>query len=993
MLSYTAARNVHTSPEDVLREQFGRLIAPGLPVSAIFADSRHQSALGVAGLPLRLPAIRELLKLPQIAGLLPAVPTGISALLAVGGEKPLALYLRPAGEAVREAELPEAAAQAALRLLKEAPAWAGSLNADGEHILDLRTPLPGPHFAVNLLLGNRLDFPHALQTTPKSVVDRVGGGSFRSHAATQVLATRWDMRQEENGFPANRQFYLFEDGEQIFYSAEPGDSRIESAVCRHSQNSTVIAYRTVCGLEITRTVSILPQREGEPLATELQRISIENISGRDRNVRLVYTGMFGSAAPGALFEDVLYSNVIMQGGVLRSEDGAVAAISPDYYPEAGRRDLRFHTMIVHGPDGAELPWEYCVNYNEFVGTGTLHRPAGALRLSSELYRKGPGFFAVAAPLTLPAGGTAAVDQLTGLVSDKSGAGFSEASLAEEVGALINRFSSPDAAGAALEEARRFVHEYGQFLQIESGSPELDVYVNRNLPFQVLYQSFVSRSFCQTQKGYREIGFREIQDLYASMYYFVGMGRAGLVRSLLIEWAGMVFEFGYAFHNFFWVGKEPGKWSDDALWLVQAVHRYVMLTGDMGILDEECPVAGTDGQLRPIFRTLQAIITYSGRISVGRHGLPLLDYADWNDCLKLDGNCINGPAKEARYRQQLEQGGVFGEPLDSDYSESVMNAFLLKLAVDELAELADKKGEGGYADELKTFSTELRERIQLHAWKGDFFARVLFNRYPDGEYAYLGAAGDGLSASGEHDGSYFLNSFSWSVLSGCADEEQVEVMLDTLERRLKTPYGLKLVSPVALGRVSSHTASDEYFPGDRENGGVFKHACMMAAAAMFKGAKEARNPALAARLAGFGYWLVDKILPYRTMEDPFGICGNPRFCTQYNNSETGENIGPMLSGTSTWLTLSLMAAWGVEYNEAGLVLDPVLRETDTDMSFTVKHDGTTYRIRIHKPEGFCRLRDTAASLTLDGQALPKGAVPYLNDGGVHEVELRFEPSGS
>ncbi|MNN03554.1 N,N'-diacetylchitobiose phosphorylase [compost metagenome] len=267
--------------------------------------------------------------------------------------------------------------------------------------------------------------------------------------------------------------------------------------------------------------------------------------------------------------------------------------------------------------------------------------------------------------------------------------------------------------------------------------------------------------------------------------------------------------------------------------------------------------------------------------------------------------------------------------------------------------------------------------------------MLFNRYLDGEFSYLGAAGDGLSASEEHEGAYFLNSFSWSVLSGCADEEQIRIMLDTMERRLWTPYGLKLVSPVALGRVSSHTASDEYFPGDRENGGVFKHACMMAASAMFKGAKEVQDSALAARLAGLGYWLIDRVMPYRTMEDPFRICGNPRFCTQYNNSETGENIGPMLSGTSTWLTLSLMTAWGLEYKEEGLVLNPVLRETDTNLSFTVNHDGTTYRIRIVKPEGFSRLRDTAASLTLDGQALPNGLVPHQNNGGVHEVELRFE----
>ncbi|OKP97585.1 GH36-type glycosyl hydrolase domain-containing protein [Paenibacillus sp. P46E] len=987
MLIFNTARETKVSAEDILRQAFADRLGAGVHVSAVFTDSERSGAVGIAGLPFRLPAIQELLKLPAVAALLPA-EAGASALFAANGEgTELSLYIRHAGRAEQTVAIPKATASEALAQLQAAPGWAGILNAEGEHVIDLRSPVPGPHFAVNLLLGNRLQFPHPLQTTPKSVVDRFGGGSFRSHAATQVLATRWDMRQEENGFPANRQFYLFEDGQQIFYSADPGEAAIESAICRHSQNATVISYRTRCGLEITRTIFILPHSEGLPLATEIQQIEIANHGEGDRRLRLVYTGMFGSAAPGALFEDVLYSNVIMQGGVLQDSSGGVAAISPDYYPEGGRHDLRFHTMIVHGAEGPLLPREYCVSYNEFVGTGSLHRPAGALKLSSILHRKGPGFFAVAGEVHIPAGSVVTIDQLTGLVSDKSGAPWSETVLADEVGPLLARFADRSAAESALEESSGFVREYGKFLQVSSGDRDFDVFVNRNLPFQVLYQSFVSRSFCQTQKGYREIGFREIQDLYASMYYFASMGRSGLVKSLLKEWTGMVFEMGYAYHNFFWVGKEPGKWSDDALWLVQAVYRYVMLTGDLEFLDESCPVAGQETS-RPVFETLKAIIVYSGRISVGRHGLPLLDFADWNDCLKLDDTYLNGPAKEERYRKQLQAGGVFGDPLDSDYSESVMNAFLLKVAVDELSVLAARKGEQDYAAELERFGAELRGRIQYHAWKDNFFARVLFNRYENDEYTYLGAAGDGLSSDPASDGSYFLNSFSWSILSGCADEGQITVMLDTMKSHLMTPFGLKLVSPVALGRVSSHTASDEYFPGDRENGGVFKHACMMAAAAMFKGAKEVLDTELAAELGRFGYWLLDRIMPFKTMEDPFAICGNPRFCTQYNNSETGENIGPMLSGTSTWLTLSLMEALGIEYTAQGIALNPILREEQTEFAYTLKLGGSSYRIRISKPEGFRRTQDSTAHMIMDGRTLEGGLVPAIDDGLSHEVELRF-----
>jgi len=125
-----------------------------------------------------------------------------------------------------------------------------------------------------------------------------------------------------------------------------------------------------------------------------------------------------------------------------------------------------------------------------------------------------------------------------------------------------------------------------------------------------------------------------------------------------------------------------------------------------------------------------------------------------------------------------------------------------------------------------------------------------------------------------------------VLADAASEEQISIMLDSIERTLKTPYGLKLVTLTDLGKLSDDTATGHYFPGDRENGGVFKHAAMMATAAMFKAAKQVKSKELAARLANLGYWMIDLVAPYRTMLDPFSVCGNPRFCTQYNNSETG-----------------------------------------------------------------------------------------------------------
>jgi cellobiose phosphorylase len=969
-----------------LKAAFTALIPKTGECDALFGDSRFEQVIGVAGLPFRAPVCLEMYKDPLLAVFL-------DKLLERGGS--VLVLLQPeirvwaSGSAINEIALASEIRQAFTKFGAVAR-WGGTLNSRGEHLIDLRSPAPGPHYFANLLLGNRIGFPYALQTTPKSVVDRLGRGSFRAHAGTQVLATRWDMRQEENGFPANRQFYLVEGGRQIFYSADPNDANIATATCTHSQNHTLITYRTKCGLEIQRAIFLLPQQAGLPLATEAQRITLRNLGGTVRQLRLVYTGMFGSAAPGAFQEDVLYSNIILQAKIVKTAEGGIAAVGVDYCNERYRSDLRFHSMLLHQNGQVEFPREFCTNYNEFVGNGTLEHPQGLRRLSNNLDRKGPGFFALAGRLELLPGATCLADNFTGLVSAKTNSEFGPESFTTEIDRLIAAYSDPERVPAALAQIESFYERYCRFLQVKTDDEAYDAYCNYNLPFQVLYQTFVSRSFCQTQKGYREIGFREIQDIFTSMYCFVAMGEQGLVKELIKEWCGKIWEFGFAYHNFFWAGKEPGKWSDDALWLIQALSRYINLTGDLAILDEECEIAGTEpAAVRPIYDTVKAILRYSGEISIGKHGMPLLDSADWNDCLKLDTDFISGVEKQRRYQEQIALGGNFGEPLRSDYSESVMNAFLLKLALDETRLLAQAKKDDEYLAKLEWLAEKLYQNLQTHAWKEDFFARILFNRSANGnESRYLGAKGDGFSADPALEGTYFLNSFSWSILSNTATEAQIATMLGVLKRVLKTPYGLKLVTPADLSKVSPKTATGEYFPGDRENGAVFKHASMMAVAAMLKAAKQVQDPQLASQLADLAYWMFDRVLPYKAVKNPYLVAGNPRFCTQYNNSETGENIGPMLSGTSTWLALALLAAYGIEFTPQGMRIDPILKTTERELEYLIRPGRSSYRFRITKPAGFYRIGDGHATIKLDGQTLPDNLIPRTDNPGEHLVEVTF-----
>ena len=974
------ARGQKITAADVLKERFGEGSTGG-GVSAQFVSfGKEPVVIGAAGLKFDSPLIRVIAASSDYSDLIDELT----------GEGYSILFLKDKILKAKDGRVEEcdASSEAAASMIDSASSWGGILNDKGELTFDPATPAPGPHFYTNMLIGNRIGSPRPLQSTPKSAVGMLGGGCFRAHADTQVLATKWDYLPEENGFPANRQFYLVKDGRKIFYSGLAKAEGLKSVRTTHSQNRTVIEYELDNGLKVKRTIFILPAKEGLPLASEAQMIDITNDSGEDMDLRIVYTGMFGTDEVHALREDVIFSTVVAQSEVYFDEEDNFRAISFNPNPKWTKGNIRFHVAMLHKGDETIFPDEYCARFDDFVGNGTLSDPEFISPLACAPSRKGPGFFAVSTPFSIANGESVRADNFTCLSSDAVNENYVvDVTSKVEAEKLIDCYKDKDALAKDYAFVCDFADSYSSYMKISSADSDFEAYVNNNLPFQVFYQTFVSRSLDWTQKGYREIGFREIQDIFASMYYFAGMGRTDFIKSLLREWIENVYSEGYANHNFYWKGKEPGWWSDDALWLLQALDRYISLTGDIDFLKEDFAVAGSD-EKRTLLETIKAIITYSAKISVGSHGIPLIDRADWNDCLRVDPDCISGADKIEKYKEQLaKSGGRYGEePFESEYSESVMNGFLLKVAVDAAKTLFELSGDRAYAEELSKLSETVKEGLRENAWKGDFYARVLFNRKDKPELDYLGAAGDGLAVE-DAPGTYFLNSFSWALLSGCADEKQIETMLDSIDKYLKSPYGYRLCSTVDYPKIAPKIDVMLYYPGDRENGGVFKHANMMAASAMLKNAKTVSDPALAERLADTAYWIIDRILPFRTLKSPFTVCGNPRWCTQYNNSDSGENIGPTLSGTSTWLLLCLFQCFGVEFTADHLDMKPILRKEDKDIRVEITTERCSYKIHINKSEGFRRTAE-GVDIECDGNKIEGTEIPVFEDGKVHLVEVAF-----
>lgn len=991
MMKSERARSVIAPADRVLCERFGG--ACGDAVSAQYISTLNGGVLfGVSGLSFPAPVCAALLADEDVCGVVSAFAKEEKSVLISSKDGNYSVLTEKGGavEDITNNEGGKKLLASSRSIIEYCSEWGGKLDEGGELICDLSSPAPGPHYYTNLLIGNRIGFDHPLQSTPKSAIDRIGGGCFRSHADTQVLATRWDYLPEQNGFPANRQFYLVENGQVFFYSGSAKQDSVEKALCRHSQNRTVIEYTLKDGLKVRRTIFILPQEDKLPVASEAQLIEIENSGASERNLRIVYTGMFGTQEVHALREDVIFSTVVAQSEVFYGDNDEIRAISFNPNPKWTKGNIRYNTLMVHDGDKVVFPDQFCARYADFVGAGTLEKPQFAAVLSNSHSRKGPGFFALSAPFTVKAGDKVQIDNFTCLSSDCVNENYKEdITMQEELEALIARFTDAKALPSCLDKVISFTKKYSSYMQIKHADKDFEAYVNNNLPFQVFYQTFVSRSLDWTQKGYREIGFREIQDIFASMYYFAGMGEVEFIKKLLREWISNIHEDGFANHNFYWKGKEPGWWSDDALWLLQALDRFISLTGDYDFLKEELPIAGEEGKKRSILETIKAVFTYSYKISVGSHGIPLIDRADWNDCLRVDPDCIGGADKIEAYKAQIESSGKkYGEvPFESEYSESVMNGCLLKVAVDAAIGMFRNCGDEEYASFLEGASSDLKTRINEYAWKGDYFARVLFNRKDKPNLKYLGAQGDGLVIEDGKVGTYFLNSFSWAVLADCASEEQISTMLDSLDKNLRTPFGFRLCTGVDYPQIAPKIDVALYYQGDRENGGIFKHANMMAAAAMLKASKSVSDKALAERLAKTAFWVIDCILPYRTLKSPFTVCGNPRLCTQYNNSETGENIGPTLSGTSTWLLLCLFTSFGVDFTSDALIVEPILRPDDTAEDILVSSGKAKYHITVDKPQGFRRTKD-GVSISVDGAPIEGVRVPIFSDGAVHEVKVTF-----
>ena len=93
---------------------------------------------------------------------------------------------------------------------------------------------------------------------------------------------------------------------------------------------------------------------------------------------------------------------------------------------------------------------------------------------------------------------------------------------------------------------------------------------------------------------------------------------------------------------------------------------------------------------------------------------------------------------------------------------------------------------------------------------------------------------------------------------------------------------------------------------------------------------------------------------------------------------------MLSGTASWLMLSIMEQIG--FNQLGdrIQFDPILKNDQKELNYCIDQDGTKYSVKVKSKTGEKRVTQKTV-FTCDGVQF-KGTTVKLNDKKNHKIVI-------
>jgi cyclic beta-1,2-glucan synthetase len=525
--------------------------------------------------------------------------------------------------------------------------------------------------------------------------------------------------------------------------------------------------------------------------------------------------------------------------------------------------------------------------------------------------------------------------------------------------LAKKYHESAYVGAALERTRVFWDHLLHTIQVHTPEPATDLILNQWMLYQSLSCRIWGRSAFYQPSG--AFGFRDqLQDVLALLAVDPAISCGQILNAAQFQFAE-----GDVMH---WWHPPSGRGvrtriSDDLLWLPYATALYIESTGDMSILEEkipflDAPPLNQDENERyneyPQTKEAFPLMEHCHRAinkgaTNGMHGLPLIGTGDWNDGLNRVG-----------------EGGK---------GESVWLAWFLCDILERFAKICDQRGEGETAKYYRSRSKEYATAVEQTAWDGAWYRRAYYDDgFPLGSIQEPECQIDGIAQS-------------WAVLSGAGDPiRSQKAMQSVLERLVLLQDQLSLLFTPPFDKTEHDPGYIKgYLPGIRENGGQYTHAAIWTAWAF----AQLGDGMVAGELFDllnpiFHSDTEEKVAEYRV--EPYVISADIYSKPPYLH----RGGWTWYTGSAAWMyRFGLTALLGFKKTGDTLNIDPVIPPAWDGFEITYQFGATSYQINVNNPTHITR---NVQLVKLDGKILDSRAIPLVDDGQEHSVEVVMGETG-